>query len=104
MSAPKFQPVPCAVSEERATVNGETFTAYRVHRTEKPQGTLCMVFEENTGHAEEWANLFAAAPELLEALSELVAECDEKYGLRETYSCKMAMARNAIAKATGGES
>lgn len=92
---PKFQPVPCAVSEERATVSGETFTAYRVHRAEKPQGTLCMVFEENTGHAEEWANLFAAAPELLSALCMIDANAAESVEWIRRHT------RAAIFKATG---
>lgn len=65
----------------------------------------------NRDAAELNARLIAAAPELLEALQELVAEFDKQsedaakepgcYGLNETGG--IAYARTIIAKATGGE-
>jgi hypothetical protein len=59
------------------------------------------------GHyAEECASLIAAAPELLEALQELVSHCDMNAGFQNLakgpyHKDLLALAKKAIAKAEG---
>ena len=77
--------------------------------TENGKASVLLIDNRHSEATSADKNLIAAAPELLNALQELVAEWDTRNAAEDHRSgytlgtAGIAMARAAIAKATGGE-
>ena len=103
----KHTPGPWTVGHTRTvTHSGGIFsTETAVHRGDAADRGNCIAIAYGHGalsHSEDDARLIAAAPDLLEALKELLNNPAGDYDASDGYENAVKQARAAITKATGG--
>lgn len=79
-----------------------TFKTVSAPETEDRLGFECRMFTGNGDDSRANCRLIAAAPKLLEALTNLCALAEKRPGSLYEYKAAVDIARAAIAEATGG--